>query len=131
MYTFKCPGISTSICMTASDDNDELEGAFVKQPYVLHSSKFLNVCLCMIMYMWELFTRVEFSVEFSMKGHTSGLAQSQFQPYYKKHSRFLHFRKFRLVISSTWGVMFTYVLIYALPPFRGTLANGADPDQST
>ena len=63
MYTFKCPSISTSICMTASDDNDELKGAFVKQPYVLHSIKFQNVCLCMIMFMWELFTRVEFSVE--------------------------------------------------------------------
>ena len=49
--------------MTASDDNDELEGAFVKQSYVLHFIKFKNVCLCMIMYMWELFTRVEFSVE--------------------------------------------------------------------
>ena len=40
---------------------------------------------------------------FSMKGHTTGLAQSQFQPYYKLHSRFLRFRKFRLVISSTRG----------------------------
>ena len=37
MYTFKCTGKSSSICMTARDDNDELEGAFVKQPYVLHS----------------------------------------------------------------------------------------------
>ena len=55
--------MSSSICMTARDDNDELEGAFVKQPYVLHSIKFQNVCLCMIMYMWELFARVEFSVE--------------------------------------------------------------------
>ena len=42
-----------------------------------------------------------------MKGHTSRLAQSQFQPYFKLHSRFLRFRKFRLVISSTRGVMFT------------------------
>ena len=58
MYTFKCTGQSSSICMTARDDNDELEGAFVKQPYVLHSIKFQNVCLCMSMYMWELFTRV-------------------------------------------------------------------------
>ena len=58
MYTFKCTGKSSSICMTARDDNDELDGAFVKQPYVLHSIKFLNVCLCMSMYMWELFTRV-------------------------------------------------------------------------
>ena len=55
--------MSSSICMAARDDNDELEGAFVKQPYVLHSIKFQNVCLCIIMYMWELFTRVEFSVE--------------------------------------------------------------------
>ena len=42
-----------------------------------------------------------------MKGQTSGLAQSQFQPYYKMQSRFVHFRKFRLVISSTRGVIFT------------------------
>ena len=42
-----------------------------------------------------------------MKGHTSGLAQCQFQPYYKLHSRFLHFRKFRLYKSSTRGVIFT------------------------
>ena len=38
--------------MTAGDDNDE--GAFVKQPYVLHSINFQNVCLCMSMYMLEL-----------------------------------------------------------------------------
>ena len=42
----------------------------------------------------------------SMKEHTSGLAQSQFRPYFKLHSRFLHFPKFRLDISSTRGVMF-------------------------
>ena len=58
MYTFKCTGKSSSICMTARYNNDELEGAFVKQPYDLHSIKFQNVCLCMGMYMWELFTRV-------------------------------------------------------------------------
>ena len=58
MYTFKCTGKLSSICMTARDDDDELEGAFVKQPYVLHSIKFQNVCLCMSMYMWGLFTRV-------------------------------------------------------------------------
>ena len=52
-YTFKCTGKPLS-----RYDNDELEGAFVKQPYVLHSIKFQNVCLCMSMYMWELFTRV-------------------------------------------------------------------------
>ena len=53
--TFKCTGKSSSICMTGGDDNDE--GAFVKEPYVLHSIKFQNACLCMSMYMWELFTR--------------------------------------------------------------------------
>ena len=58
MNTFKCTGKTSSICMTARDDTDELDGAFVKQPYVLHSIKFQNVCLCMSMYMWELFTRV-------------------------------------------------------------------------
>ena len=51
-------GKSSSICMTDKEDNDELEGAFVKQPYVLHALKFQNVCLCMSMYMWELFARV-------------------------------------------------------------------------
>ena len=43
---------------------------------------------------------------------------SQFQPYYMLHSRFLRFRKFQLVFSSTRGVMFLK-LIYALPPFVG------------
>ena len=28
MYTFKCTGKSSSNCMTARDDNDELEGDF-------------------------------------------------------------------------------------------------------
>ena len=67
---------------------------------------------------------LELSVElYILREGTSGLAQSQFQPYYKLHSKFLHFRKFRLVISSTRGVMF-------LPPFCGTLANSADPDRT-
>ena len=58
-----------------------------------------------------------------MKGHTSRLAQSQFQPYYKLHSRFLRFRKFRLVISSTRGVMFN--------SFTPCLHfDSADPDQT-
>ena len=75
IYTFKGTGKSSSICMTARDDNDE--GAFVKQPYVLHSIKFQNVCLCMSMYnMLELFTRAFSRTTFSMKGHTPGLAQS-------------------------------------------------------
>ena len=51
---------------------------------------------------------LELSVElYILREGTSGLAQSQFQLYYKLHSKFLHFRKFRLVISSTRGVMFT------------------------
>ena len=50
MNTFKCTGKASSICMTARDDTDELDGAFVKQPYVLHSIMFQNVCLCMSMY---------------------------------------------------------------------------------
>ena len=58
MNTFMCTGKYSSICMTARDNTDELEGAFVKQPYVLHSIKFQHVCLCMSMFMWELFTRV-------------------------------------------------------------------------
>ena len=105
MNTFKCTGRSSSICMTARDDTDELEGAFVKQPYVLHSIKFQNVCLCMRMYMWELFTRVfSRAFTFSMTGHTSGLAQSQFQPYYKLHSRdFYVFENFDL-LSQASGV---------------------------
>ena len=48
--TFKCKGKSSSICMTARDDNDE--GALVKQPYVLTLIKFQNVCLCTSMYMY-------------------------------------------------------------------------------
>ena len=58
MYTLKYTGESSSICMIARYDNVELEGAFVKQPCVLHSIKFQNVFLCMSMYMWELFTKV-------------------------------------------------------------------------
>ena len=42
MNTFKCTGKASSICMTARDDTDELGGAFVKQPCVLHSIKFQN-----------------------------------------------------------------------------------------
>ena len=100
IYTFKCTGKSSSICMAPRGDNDE--GAFVKQPYVLHSIKFQNVCLCISMYVLELFTRA-FS---TMKGHTFRLAQSKSQPHYKLHSRFFRFRKSRLVISSTRSVMF-------------------------
>ena len=51
IYTFKYTGKSSSICMTSRDDNDE--GVFVKQLYVLHSTKFQNVwyvfigvCIC-------------------------------------------------------------------------------------
>ena len=40
IHIFNCTGKSSSICMTTRDDNDE--GAFVKQPYVLHSIKFQN-----------------------------------------------------------------------------------------
>ena len=50
--------------MTARDDTDELEGAFVKQLYVLHSIKFQKICLCMSMYMWEAGSC---SQEFSVK----------------------------------------------------------------
>ena len=50
MYTFKCTGKSSSICMTVRDDSDELEGAFVKQSYVLHSIKFQK---CMSLYEYE------------------------------------------------------------------------------
>ena len=52
LNTFKCTGESSSIYMTAGDHNGE--GAFVKQPYVLLSINFQNVCLCMSMYMLEL-----------------------------------------------------------------------------
>ena len=41
--------------------------------------KFQPVCVCMSMYMWELFTRAFSKTLFPMKGHTSELAQSQFQ----------------------------------------------------
>ena len=52
MYTFKCTGKSSSIRMTARDDNDELDWALRSR-----SMKFQNVCLCVtmyIMFMWEL-----------------------------------------------------------------------------
>ena len=88
-------GKSLSICMTARDNNDE--GAFVKQPSVLNSIKFQNVYL----YEYVHVGAVHKSFQYSMKGHTSEFAQSQFQPYYKFRSRFLRFRKFRLVILST------------------------------
>ena len=65
----------------------------------------------------------------SMKGHTSGLAQSQFRTYHKLYSRFLHFQKFRLVISSTRCVIFN-----SFKPclhFVGCLQTAsADPDQT-
>ena len=107
MYTFKCTGTckSSSICMTGRDNNDELEEAFVKQPFDLHPIKFQNVCLCMSMYMRAVHKSFQSNFTFSMKGHTDELAQSQFQPYCKLHSRFLRFRKFRFVISNTRGVM--------------------------
>ena len=57
-------------------------------------------------YVGAVHKNFQYNFTFSIKGHTSELAQSQFQPYYKLHSRFLRFRKFRLVISSTRGVMF-------------------------
>ena len=70
MNKFKCTGKSSPICSTARGDTDELEGAFVKQPYVLHSIKFQNVCLCMSMYMWELFTRVFSKSSIPARYHT-------------------------------------------------------------
>ena len=100
--SFKCTGKSYSICMTVEDDYDER--AFVKQPYVLHSIKFHNVCLCLSLYMLEL------SLELYILHEGTNIrvsTQSQFQPYFKLHSRFLQFRKFRLVILSTRCVMFT------------------------
>ena len=48
--SIRCAPKSSSIFMTDGDDNGE--GAFVKQPYVLHSIKFQNrnvfvwVCIC-------------------------------------------------------------------------------------
>ena len=48
--------------MTARDDNGELEGAFVKQSYVLHSIKFQTLCLCMSMCICGSCSQ-EFSVE--------------------------------------------------------------------
>ena len=93
--------------MTARDDNDELEGAFVKQPYVLHSIKVSKrMSLYEYVYVGAVQKSFQSNFTFSMKGHTSGLEQSQFQTYYKLHFRFLRFRKFRLVISSTRGLMF-------------------------
>ena len=108
IYTFKCAGCtgkSSSICMTARNNNHE--GAFVKLPYVLQSIKFQNVRFCLSIYICGRCAH-DLSLELYIlhEGTYIRLAQSQFQPYFKLHSRFLRFRKFRLVISSTRGVMF-------------------------
>ena len=108
MNTFKCTGKASSICMTARDDTDELDGAFVKQPYVLHSTKFQNVCLCMSMYVCGSCSQ-EFSVELYILDEGTYIRVSTISiptVLQVAFSRFLRFRKFRLVISSTRGVMF-------------------------
>ena len=95
----KCTGKSSSTCMTARGDNDEgLSSITIR-------STFDKVSKRMSWYEYVYVGAVH-ELYISMKGHTSGSAQSQFRTYYKLHSRFLHFRKIRLVISSTRGVMF-------------------------
>ena len=69
-------------------------------------STFVKISLYEYVYVRAVHKSFQYNFTFSIKGDTSELAQSQFQPYYKLHSRFLRFRKFRLVISSTLGVMF-------------------------
>ena len=67
----------------------------------------------------------QYNFTFTVKGHTSGLAQ--FQPYYKLHSRdFYVFANFDL-LSQAPGC--DVELIYTLPPFCGTLANKKNLDQ--
>ena len=63
----------------------------------------------------------------SMKGHSSGLSQPQFQPYYKLRSEFLRFRKLTCYLKHPGCDV---KLIYALPPFCWMLANSADPNQT-
>ena len=45
-----------------------------------------------------------------MKGHTSGLAQSQFRPYYKLHSRFLHFHEHTKFVGSIGLVLYAIII---------------------
>ena len=84
--------------MTARDDNDEGLSSITIQ----HSIKFQNACLCMSMYSQEL------SIElYILHEGTYILVSTILVPNeYKLHSRFLHLRKFRLVISSTRVVIF-------------------------
>ena len=97
IYTFKCTGKSLPICMSARDDNSE--GGFrqttIRSTFDKDSK---HMSLCDYVYVG--------AVHKSFHSPWRELAQSQFQQYYKLHSRFLRFRKFRLVISSTRGVMF-------------------------
>ena len=90
--------------MTAWDDNDEGLSSITMRSTFDKLSK--RMSLYVYVYVGAVHNSFQKNFTFSMKGHTSGLAQSQFRPYYKLHSRFLHFQKFPLVISSTRGVMF-------------------------
>ena len=104
IYTFKCTGKSWSICMTVRDDNDErLLSITIRSTFEKVSKR---MPLYEYVYVGAVHKSFQYNFTFSMNGHTSRLAEYQFQPYYKLHSRFLHFRNFLLVISSIHGVMF-------------------------
>ena len=90
--------------MAARDDNDEgLSSTTIRSKFDKLSKR---MSLYEYVYLGAVHKSFQKNFTFSTKGHTFGLAQSQFRPYYKLHSRFLHFQKCRLVISSTWDVMF-------------------------
>ena len=87
-YTFKFTGKSSSICTTARNDNDEgLSSMTIR-------STFDKVSKHMSLYEYVDVGAVHKSFQqnftFSMEGHITGLAQSQFRLYCKLHSRFLH-----------------------------------------
>ena len=69
IYTFKCTDKSSSICMTARDDNDEgLSSTTIR-------SAFDKVSKSMSLYEYVYVGAVHKSFQ---KGHTSGQTQSQF-----------------------------------------------------
>ena len=102
MSTIKCTYKSSSICMTARDDTDELKGDFVKQPYVLHSIKFK----CMSLYEY-VYVRASVKLYILHEGTYIRVSTISVPTVLQvAFKRFVRFRKFRLVISSTRGVMF-------------------------
>ena len=85
--------------MTARDDNDEgLSSITIRSTFVKLSKR---MSLYESVYVGAVHKSFQQNFTFSMKGHTSGLAQSQFRPYYKLQSRFFYiFNNFEIVAST-------------------------------